>query len=102
MRAISGESAISVEAAALPANEVGRELAWREGRLSFEGETLQQAASEFARWSDTRIVIVDARLAAEPVTGLFQANDPVGFAQAVSVAFNARATVGEGQVTLSR
>jgi transmembrane sensor len=36
---------------------VTRELAWREGKLAFEGETLKQAADTFARYSQTRIQI---------------------------------------------
>jgi ferric-dicitrate binding protein FerR (iron transport regulator) len=36
---------------------VTRELAWREGKLAFEGETLKQAADTFARYSETRIQI---------------------------------------------
>lgn len=101
-RAVALARAASVETAAVPAADVSRELAWREGRIAFEGESLAAAISEFSRWSDTRIVITDPALAAEPVTGLFQGNDPVGFAQAVAMAFEARAQVAEGQVTLSR
>jgi len=61
-------------------------LAWKDGRLAFEGETLAQAASEFARYSDTRIVIDDPALAHEAITGLYQSNDPVGFARAAALA----------------
>ncbi len=36
------------------------------------------------------------------MTGLFQATDPVGFAQAVATGFGWHAEVGENQVRLSR
>ncbi len=81
---------------------IDRLLAWREGRLAFEGETLAEAAEQFARYSDTRIVIADRTLAAETITGLFQANDPIGFAQAIAASFDLRAEVGAGEVRLIR
>jgi len=74
----------------LSPERVTQELAWREGKLAFEGETLQQAADTFARYSQTRILVPDAGLAREPVTGLFAANDPVGFSRAVARVFDAR------------
>lgn len=74
---------------AVPPTEVDRELAWRAGKIAFEGETLAQAAQAFARYSDIRILVEDPDLAAEPITGLFAANDPVGFSTAAASVFNA-------------
>lgn len=91
-----------IHAVAVAPAEVERAVAWREGRIAFEGETLAEAVRDFARYSDTKIVIDDPAIANEEVTGLFQANDPVGFAQAVATSFNWHAEVGQGQVTLSR
>jgi transmembrane sensor len=68
---------------------VSRELAWREGKLAFEGEPLDQAAASFARYSKIRIEIRDPALAREPVAGLFAASDPVGFSRAVAQLFDA-------------
>ncbi len=87
---------------AIAPETVTRELAWREGKLAFEGETLQQAAETFARYSDTKIQIGDPALAREPVTGLFAANDPVGFSRAVSRVFDARLDLSGDAVVLSR
>lgn len=67
---------------------VTRELAWRDGKIAFQGETLAQAAAAFGRYSDVRIVIEDPALAREPVTGLFSTNDPVGFGRAVGGLFD--------------
>lgn len=97
----------AVEAAAVVAEpvapaDIGRELAWREGRIAFEGETLQQAAEQFARYSNTRIVIDDPAVAAERITGLFQANDPVGFSRAVATSLGLQAQVGAEEVRLHR
>ena len=81
---------------------INRELAWRDGKLAFEGETLQQAANAFARYSETRILIPDAALAREPVTGLFTANDPAGFSRAISTIFDARLVQQDHDLILSR
>ncbi len=86
----------------VPPQEVDRELVWRVGRLAFEGETLAEAAEKFARYSETRILIGDASLAGERITGLFVSNDPVGFAKAAAISLNARAEVGDGVVRLTR
>ena len=85
----------------LPA-QLHRQLAWEKGQIAFEGETLGQAAAEFARYSDTRIVIDDPALAREEIAGLFKATDPVGFAQKIAISWNARVRVGEGEVHLTR
>lgn len=87
---------------AVSSQAVKRELAWRVGRIAFEGETLAQAAEAFARYSDIRIVIDDAGVANETITGLFVSNDPVGFSKAVALSLNLRADVAAGEVRLSR
>jgi len=79
-----------------------RGLAWLEGKIAFEGESLQTAADSFARYSDTRIRIRDADLAREPVTGLFSANDPAGFSQAVAAVFDAKVERQGDTIILSR
>jgi len=91
-----------IEAASLTPAEVRRELVWREGFLSFEDEPLGQAVAEFARYSDTPIVIDDPVVARETVTGLFRANNPGGFARAVADALHLKAEVTSQAVRLSR
>lgn len=83
------------------ADAMTRELSWRDGMIAFQGETLAQAAATFARYSDTKIVIDDPELAQAPITGLFAANDPVGFSRAVAGVFGAAAEVERGRVILS-
>ena len=81
---------------------LSRQLAWREGKIALEGETMAQAAREFARYSDMKLVIDDPALAQEPVSGLFAANDPVSFARSASQAFGARLEIEGRTVRLSR
>jgi len=91
-----------IVAKAVAVAEVNRELAWRVGRIAFEGETLREAAAEFARYSDTPIVIDDPNVANLTITGLFVSNDPVGFSKAVAVSLNLRADVGQNEIHLTR
>jgi transmembrane sensor len=79
-----------VEFADLAPADVAKGLAWRDGMLSFDGETLAEAASEFARYASRKIVIDDPGLAREQVTGLFSATDPDGFAKAISASFGSK------------
>jgi transmembrane sensor len=106
MRVILSDPASGRSAAQHPQpiapDAVTRELAWREGQLAFQGETLKQAADIYARYSDTRIQIRDPALAREPVTGLFAANDPVGFSRAIARVFDARLERDGDDVVLTR
>lgn len=76
--------------ATLAGRDIDRALAWREGKLAFEGESLAEAAALFARYGGPRIIIADADLAREPITGLFAANDPAGFCRAAGLALGAK------------
>lgn len=69
----------------LDTDRVERMLAWREGMIAFNGDTLEEAATQFARYSDIRILIDDPQVAARKVVGLYSATDPAGFARAVAL-----------------
>jgi transmembrane sensor len=86
----------------VPQSEVTRALAWRVGRIAFEGEPLKQAAAEFDRYSDTHIEIDAPDIENQTVAGLFVSNDPVGFSRAVAASFNLHMTVSDKKVVLSR
>jgi transmembrane sensor len=96
------DNAAVISAMPVPVAQLHRQMAWQKGQIAFEGETLAQAAAEFARYSDTRIIIDDPALAKEEIAGLFKATDPVGFAQTIAISLNARARIGEGEVRLAR
>lgn len=92
----------AIAAMPVPAAQVHRQMAWQNGQIAFEGETLAQAAEEFSRYSDTRIVVEDPGLAKEEIAGLFKATDPVGFARTIAISLNAHASIGEGEVRITR
>jgi len=85
----------------LPPATVGRLLAWREGMVGLDGETLAEAAAEFNRYNDRQIVIADAALGRERLVGYFRANDPESFARAVANTLGAEVTVEENELRLS-
>ena len=91
-----------IRTAAIDPSEVNRAISWRIGRLSFEGQTLADAAATFQRYSDIRIEIDDPTIANQTVTGLFVSNDPVGFSKAVAVALGLRAEINDTSVRLIR
>lgn len=74
----------------LAAEEVGRRLAWRDGMLAFDGDTLAQAAARFARYSSVRILVDEPEVAQRRVAGLYSATDPAGFAEAVATSLGLR------------
>ena len=84
------------------AEAVARGLAWRDGMLSFNGESLAEAAAEFDRYSSVRIVIDDPRLGRETLTGLFSVSDPQGFAKAAASALNGKVSQSGNEVHIYR
>jgi transmembrane sensor len=84
----------------VPRLQVARNLAWRFGRIALENEALEDAAEEFARYSNTRI-IVDPAVAHFTVTGRYASNDPVGFAKAAASVLNLHVETGPNEVRIS-
>jgi transmembrane sensor len=93
------QAPISTEA--VPRIQVTRDLAWREGRIAFDNETLANAAREFGRYSDIQIR-VPPELESQTITGLFVSNDPVGFARAAAISLNIHVEVANREVRLTR
>jgi transmembrane sensor len=71
------------------AADIERKLSWREGALSFRGNTIREAVAEFNRYNATKLE-VDSALADEKIIGRFRAKEPDSFAREVSLAFGAR------------
>ncbi|MBS0580585.1 MAG: FecR domain-containing protein [Proteobacteria bacterium] len=71
--------------------EAGRQLSWRDGILSFSGESLAEAVREVNRYSHRQVEVADPALARRPVIGIFRAGDIDAFAQSTAVALGAKA-----------
>ncbi len=84
---------------AMPEEKLVRDLAWQQGSIALDNQTLAYAAREFARYSEVRIV-VDPAVSNRTVTGLFASNDPVGFANAAASVLKLRAQVRGGEVRI--
>jgi transmembrane sensor len=87
-------------AVAMPPAQVDRELAWQQGMISLDGRTLREAAEEFARYSPMRILVEDPAIADRTVTGLFSANNPVGFARAVASSMGLNVSIESDTIRL--
>jgi transmembrane sensor len=55
--------------------DTARALAWAEGQLVFENDTLAHVVTEFNRYNRTQLRISDEQLAARKVSGVFEATD---------------------------
>lgn len=99
---VTADGVVKLTKAAVSAAAMARETAWRQGMIAFEGVSLATAAAEFSRYSDTRIVIDDVAIATTTITGLFEANNPAGFSQAVAGSLGLKVDMGPGFVRLSQ
>lgn len=82
------------------APQTGRLLAWRDGKIEFHNDSLEQAAAEFARFSEVPILLADRNVAEMKITGLFEANDPAAFARAAARSLNLRAEISSTRIQL--
>ena len=65
----------------LDPGRVRRRLAWREGLIMLDGETLAEAAAEFNRYNKRQIRVLP-EVAGNRVVGVFRIHDEEGFARA--------------------
>lgn len=85
---------------AMPEERLARDLEWQYGRIALDNETLADAANEFARYSEVRIV-VDPAVSNKTVTGLFASNDPIGFAKTAANVLRLTTEVRGNEVRIS-
>ena len=67
-------------AEAVRAVDTHRELAWADGRLIFENDSVERAIREFNRYNRIQLTVTDAALARRTISGVFSASDPESFA----------------------
>lgn len=80
---------------------IDRKLAWRQGALKFEGDTLGAAAAEFNRYNRIKLEI-DPGLSDERVVGRFRIDEPDAFARAASIMFDARVERARETIRIAR
>jgi transmembrane sensor len=74
--------------AAVDAATAKRRLAWRDGMVSFDGDTAAVAIAEINRYNRRKVVLDDAALGSQPIIGYFRTSDVDGFARALAAAFD--------------
>jgi transmembrane sensor len=82
--------------------DIERSLAWREGQIVLEGQTLDEAVAQFNRYNAKKLVILDPGLAAERLVGQFRATDPETFAGAIATTLGAKVDAQGDTIRLSR
>jgi transmembrane sensor len=55
--------------------------AWRSGRLIFDGEPLVNVIAEFNRYNEVQLVLENSQLSDEPISGVFDADQPLALAR---------------------
>jgi transmembrane sensor len=87
----------------IPASgDIERSLAWREGQIVLEGQTLDEAVAQFNRYNAKKLLISDPGLAAEKLVGQFRATDPKTFAEAIATTLGATVDEQGDTIRLSR
>jgi len=94
--------AVPIRRETLSMADVDRMSLWQRGEIDLTGMTLGEAAVEFARYSDRRILIADPQVAGLKVAGIYSTSDPAGFAQAAALALNLKIRADRADLLLSR
>jgi len=81
---------------------IRRALAWRDGEIALEGETLAHAVGQFNRYNSRQLIVEGHALAREKLVGLFQIGDPGGFAATVAATLGAQVHETADEIRLSR
>lgn len=82
------------------ATDMDRYLAWRNGQLDLDGETLDSAIAQFNRHSLVQLKVSDAALGRENLYGSFRMDDPATFARTVALGLNAEVRTVDGVIEI--
>jgi transmembrane sensor len=85
-----------------PQGALGDKLAWRNDMLAFKYATLAEAAAEFNRYNDTKIVVADPRVAKLTIYGNFPTRDVAGFADAAQISLKLHIENRNGEIVITR
>jgi transmembrane sensor len=99
---VTSGSAARTPVTHLSQHEIDSALAWRSGMLSFEDQTLADAAREFARYSSIAIEFSDPSVGQQTITGLFDSRDPRGFARSAALSLGMRIQNSSNAVRIER
>lgn len=80
--------------------DVERAMAWREGKLVFDDESLADAVARVNNYSRVKIVVEDAPARALKISGIFNAGDTPAFLEAVQSYFPVEVSTGGSTVEI--
>lgn len=85
-----------------PVAELLKQMSWRRGVLVFYGTTLADAAAQFNRYSQTKLVIADPKVSQLKVNGTFLTSNVQAFADATQVVLGLRLENRNHEILISR
>jgi transmembrane sensor len=88
------------EAVRIASVDIERMLAWRDGRLELDGETLDSAVGDINRHSRLQLRVGSAVLGRESLYGSFRMDDAAGFARAAAVSLGTEAHTGPDGIVI--
>jgi transmembrane sensor len=98
--AVAGSSQVKVES--LDQEEIARRLAWHDGMLLFNGQSLAEVAVEFNRYNERKLVIADAAVGRLRIGGYFRATDLDSFVRVLQERFGIVGVREPGRTLLRR
>lgn len=98
--AIAASSIIEVES--VDQQEITRRLAWHQGMLEFDGQSLADVALQFNRYNERKLVIVDPAVGQVRIGGYFRATDVAAFVRVLQERFRIVAVQQGGRTLLRR
>jgi transmembrane sensor len=80
--------------------QIDRALAWRQGEIALDGETLSDAAAEFNRYNKRKLLI-DPILSEKRLVGWFHTNEPETFARAAATTLGAMVVATADEIRIA-
>ena len=85
-----------------PPHQISEQLGWRRGVLVFDHTTLADAAAEFNRYNDRKLVIADNAVANITIDGTFPTKDVEAFTDVVRHILRLHVESYEDEIAISR
>jgi len=85
-----------------PSVAVEEQLGWRRGVIVFDNTTLGEAAAEFNRYNETKLIVTDPQIAHMKIGATFPARDVERFARAAHVLLGVRLNRKGNDIVITR
>jgi transmembrane sensor len=98
--ATAASSRVTVQS--LDQEEIARRLAWHDGMLLFNGQSLADVAAQFNRYNERKLVIADPAVGRVRIGGYFRATDLDSFVRVLRERFGIAVNPEPGRILLRR